>query len=201
MQSAYRSLSAVALALLSASAFASTVTYSSSASFLANLQPGSYTEGFNGLANPAPASFSGSGFSYNVSSPLDIYASGDFLGTSLPYEELTITFTSGNVTAVGGNFFASLVSDAFAAGVMNIVLSDGTSASFTPTSAAVGSYRGFTSDVAITSLKLTVSNFPLDFLYAGLDNLTVGTAVPEPASWLLAGLGLAGLFVTRRRSA
>ena len=76
-------------------------------------------------------------------------------------------------------------------------LSDGTFEAFTPTSFATA-YRGFVSDLAITSL---VIGGPGQSLYAGLDNLTVGAAaVPEPASWALVGLALAGIAASRRRT-
>jgi hypothetical protein len=204
MQPAHHLLSAVALAVLSTSSFASATVYTSSASFLTRVAPGYYTEDFNSLTNPLPdpLPFSGGAFAYTASSPpFGLYSSdvttGFFLGTSQEDEDLTITFTSGNVNAVGANFFASNISDAFQQVSITITLSDGTVETFTPTSAA-DSYRGFTSDVAFTSL---VISGPGTSLYAGLDNLTVGTAVPEPTSWALAGLALAALVASRRRSA
>ncbi len=199
MQFAYRLLSAAALAVLSASSFAVTTVYSSSGSFLANVAPGSYTETFTGLSSPAPgpAPFSGGGFAYAVSAPNDLYANGDFLGTNLPNEALTVTFTSGNVTAVGGNFYITNISDAFQPLLVKLTLSDGTTANFTPTSVS-DSYRGFTSNVTVTSLVVSA---PGASLYAGLDNLTVGvTVVPEPGTWLLMGFGVAGLLAARRRA-
>jgi hypothetical protein len=36
--------------------------------------------------------------------------------------------------------------------------------------------------------------------YIGIDTVTV-TAVPEPSTWLLMGLGLAGVAAVRRRTA
>lgn len=201
MKPVHHLLSAVALAALSASTLAATSTYTTSGAFLANVQPGFYTEDFTSLGTPGPSSpiaFSSGGFTYTISSPGDLYASG-FLGTNTGYDVLTIAFTSGNVTAVGANFYPTLIGDAFFAAAMNIVLNDGTNVSFTPGSAN-DSYRGFTSDQAITSLTLTVSHVANETLYAGLDNLTVGGAVPEPTSVLLAGLGLAGLLVARRRT-
>ncbi|MET0519105.1 MAG: PEP-CTERM sorting domain-containing protein [Burkholderiaceae bacterium] len=204
MQIAHRSLAsslaAVALVLASAPSFGSTVTYLSSAAFLAHVGPGAYTENFDGLANlpSGPVPFSGGGFSYTISAPGDIYASGDFVGTSFPYEVLTINFTSGNVTALGGNFFSSDLGDAFVATPITLTLSDATSVTFTPTSAS-DSYRGFTSDVAISSLTMTLTETQFQSLYAGLDNLTVG-AVPEPGTLALLGLGMTGLLVSRRRT-
>lgn len=206
MKPVHHLLSAVALAALSASTLAATSTYTTSGAFLANVQPGFYTEDFTSLGRPGPSSpiaFSSGGFTYTISAPGDLYANG-FLGTNTEYDQLTIDFTSGNVTAVGANFYATIFGDAFFQAEMNIGLSDGTNVSFTPSSVN-DSYRGFTSDIAITSLKLTVSNVSFNSLYAGLDNLTVGTTtrdnpIPEPTSVLLAGLALAGLLVARRRT-
>ncbi|MBC7938213.1 MAG: PEP-CTERM sorting domain-containing protein [Chitinophagaceae bacterium] len=198
MQSAHRLLSAAVLAVASASSFATTL-YTSSGSFLANIAPGRYTESFNALVNPVPVgpvAFSSGGFSYAVSAPGDLYASGEFLGTSLPNEAVTVTFTSGNVSAVGANFYAVNLSDEFQAVSLALTLSDGTIVSFTPTS-VTDSYRGFASNVTLTSLTISA---PGVSLYSGLDNLTVGV-VPEPASWVLMGLGLTGLLWARRRAA
>ena len=198
MHSAHRFLLAVGLAALSASPFAATTVYSSSASFMANVAPGSYTESFNDLPSSPPTTFASGAFSYTVSAPGGLYGSGEFLGTNLPNQALTITFAGGNVTAVGGNFYSSNISDAFQSVAVTLTLSDSTSVTFTPTS-VTDSYRGFTSTLAITSLTMSA---PGVSLYAGLDNLTVGvTAVPEPASWALMGLGVAGLLAARRRTA
>jgi hypothetical protein len=193
-------LSAAALALLSTSAFAVTTVYTSPATFLAQVAPGSYTETFTGLSSPpaGPFAFSGGSFAYSVFAPSNLYFSGDFIGTNLPNDALTLTFTSGNVKAVGANFYATNISDVFQAVSLTLTLSDGTVQTFTPAS-VTNSYRGFVSTVAITSLVISA---PGASLYAGLDNLTVGAvaAVPEPASWALMGLGALGLLAARRRT-
>lgn len=189
--------SAIALACLSASSHAAAVLYTTSASFLTHVAAGSYTENFNGLADPPPGAvaFSGGAFAYSAFAPSDIYLAGGFLGTSQINEALTITFAAGNVKALGANFYATDISDTFQAVSMTITLSDGTIETFTPGTLS-DSYRGFVSDVAITSLILSG---PGGSLYGGLDNLTVGMVVPEPAGWALTGVALAGLFVARRR--
>lgn len=197
MNSIRQLTTALALGVMSVSAFAASTVYTSSSSFLAQVAPGAYTESFNGLATPAAgaAVFSGGGFSYSLFAPSDLYASGDFIGTSQINEALTISFLGSNVYAVGGNFFATNISDAFQAVQISLSLSDGTTVSFTPTS-LVDSYRGFVSTTAITSLTISA---PGQSLYAGLDNLTVAAAVPEPASMLLAGLGIVGVIAATRR--
>lgn len=190
---------ALGLAALSAPSFATTSVYTAPATFLAAVAPGAYTESFDGLSSAPPNVFTSGAFSYTVSAPSDIYGSGEFVGTSLPNEALTITFTSGNVSAVGGNFYATNISDAFQSVAMTVTLSDGTVASFTPTSTA-DAFRGFVSTSTIASLTISA---PGASLYSGMDNLTVGvtTAVPEPTSALLMALGVAGLLVARRRQA
>jgi hypothetical protein len=200
MQPAYRVLPALALACLSASSFAVTTTYTSSAAFLAQVTAGAYSESFDGLANPpaGPVSFGGGSFAYSAFATSDIYLAGGFLGTNQINEALTINFTSGNVTAVGANFYTTDISDAFQAVSVTVTLSDGTVQTFTPSDIA-SSYRGFVSTLPISSLVISA---PGQALYAGLDNLTVGVAaVPEPAHWLLMSLGVAGLLIVRRRQA
>ncbi len=199
--SAHRLYAASALALLSStSALAASTVYVSSDSFLSHVAPASYFENFDGLADlPTGAiDFSGAGFSYAVSAPDNLFASGGFLSTNQIDQALTITFTGAKVTAVGANFYVVNLSDAFQSVSVTLTLSDGTTTSFTPTS-TLDSYRGFTSNVGITSLVMSA---PGVSLYAGIDNLTVGvSAVPEPASWALMGLGVAGLLAVRRRAA
>ena len=198
MQTAQRFALALGIAALSASSFAATTVYTSSASFLPNVGPGAYFENFNGLPSSPPESFAGGAFAYTISAAEGLYASGEFIGTNQPDEALTITFTSGNVSAVGGNFYATNISDAFQSVSLTLTLSDGTSVSFTPSS-ATDSFRGFASTALITSLTISA---PGASLYAGLDNLTVGvSAVPEPASALMLALGAAALLVARRRRA
>ena len=203
MKLAHRLLSVAVMATFSLSAAAATITYTSQAAFEANLAAGAYTEGFDGMGNPPAGAvvFSGGGFSYSASAPSDIYLAGGFLGVSDIDEPLTLLFTSGNVRAVAGEFFATDINDDPISTLVTLTLNDGTTTSFTPTSFA-DSYRGFISDIAITSLVISA---PGQSLYAGLDNLTVGgvkasTAVPEPAGWMLVGLALAGLAAARRRA-
>lgn len=198
MKTVQFAVAAIAFAAASV-ASAQTTTYTAVGPFQAALVPGSYTENFSvpSFSGELSADFSGgNGFSYTVSAPGGLYGNGTLIGTNLPNETLTVNFTGAPVTALGGNFWATNISDVFQPVPITLTLSNGTTTTFTPTSETLGSFRGFTTAVPISSL--TISSTSL--VYAGMGNLTVG-AVPEPGTWLLMGLGLGGMLLARRRAA
>lgn len=191
---------ALAAALLAVSAVASaqTTTYTSAATFLANVAPGSYTEGFADpfFSGDPSATFTGNGFTYTVSAPGGLYGNGSLIGTNLPNETLTVTFSGATVTAIGGNFWSTNISDVFQPVPVTLTLSDGTVTTFTPSSETVGSFRGFTSTVGITSMLISSTST----VYAGMGNLTVGVAaIPEPGTWLMMALGLGAVALRTSR--
>ncbi len=188
----------VAAVAVSAAASAQTTTYTTSAAFMANVAPGSYTEGFSdpSFSGDLSASFSGGAFAYTIAAPQGLYGNGTFIGTNLPNEALTITFTGAPVTAVGGNFYATDFSDDFQLVPITLTLSNGTTTTFTPSN-VTDSFRGFTTGLAIASM--TVGG-PGAGLYVGVDSLTVGV-VPEPGTWLLMGLGIGALVLRQSRRA
>ena len=199
MQPSLRFLAALTAA---APSFAATTTSTDSASFLAALAPGAYTNAFTAatFSSAASYSFSGGGFGYTVAaSPGQTYLSGTFIGNFTANQVLTVTFTAGAPTAVGGEFFITDSLDNFVSAPVTVTLSDGTTTTFTPTSEANG-FRGFTSTAAITSLTMAI---PGAGNFNTIDNLVVGNvaAVPEAGTWLMMGLGLAGLAFMRRQHA
>lgn len=177
---------------LTLTAFARAATiHTSLASFTANTQPGLFTNSFTreegGL--DSSLSFSGGGFSYVISSATAVYSSGDVVGASEEADDLVISFTSGNVTAVGGNFFQTDIGNSFLKSMITVNLADGTTLTRTP--ADVNDYVGFTSLSPITSLTLKSNGEVQTFVT--LDNLSVGRAVvvvPEGGTVTLAVVAL-----------
>ena len=184
---------------------AQTTVHTSLASFLASTQGPLYTETFPFVPSAPSFSFSSLGFGYTVTTGGgNVYRGsllGTFIGNSTANRSLLFTFTTGNVTAVGGNFFLTGTTDNLLTGNISISLSDGTLASFTGSS--VSDFRGFTTTGAvITSLTLAA---PSGSLFNSADNIVVGLAsasvVPEPSTYLLVGVGLTALLgVARRRN-
>ena len=176
--------------------------------FTNSLTGPSYTETFSTLAAGSQGinsiNFSGNGFNYTASVNNSVLwgtvGSDRALGTenAAAATVFLITFTSGNVTAVGGNFFFVNSEDLFTSSEISLVLNDGTTATYTPSAAT--DFRGFLSPgTPITSLSFRAGGFPL---FPAIDNLVVGTAtttsMPEPATWALLASSLL-LFLLRRR--
>ena len=170
--------------------------FTNSTAFVNNLQSGFYLENFEGLAvASAPTTFSVNGFSYTTTAPGDtLYVnpatanSTKALSTDTAGAGIAINFTSGNVTAVGGNFFLSDFGANPVAGNLTINLSDGTSEIVSSVASSNLPFRGFTTtgSTFITSLNLLPFTATAPFQFNTLDNLYVGqaqaqsTAVPEP---------------------
>lgn len=198
------SLTALAsLALFGATAHAATV-YTSPADFLPLVAAGSYTETFSIMVPDSPfAAFTSplTGFGYTVTGGTgDIYIN-NIIGNDTSNTSLTFTFTGAPVTAIGGNFFTTDISDGVKAGPISITLSDGTVESYT-SSATTPDFRGFISDVPITSFTLAPGG---NGNFNTVDNLVIGQAaaavVPESGSFALAlpALAMVGAVVIKRR--
>ena len=111
---------------------------------------------------------------------------------------MTVAFTSGNVTAVGGTFIQSDAGENPLAGTFHVILSDGTDQSVTSLGSGTQPFTGFTTTSPTFITSMTVSS-PGAGSFATLENLTVGAAVPEPQHYAMAaGLGLLAFGAFRR---
>ena len=205
-----------AVAAVSAVSPASASIYTTEASFLAAIQPGSYLNDFNGYKGAynflgGIQSFTdGSGKSYDFTAPAGgLYAVSPTqtgldgaISTLNSGDPLTATFTgSSAITAVGGFFFSTADNGDFIASTVTVTLDNGTTVSI-PQNNPTLDFLGFTSTVPILSITTTSgdpSAFPtVDHFYAA----SAVATVPEPASlviWSLLGSLAIGLGWYRQR--
>jgi len=201
----------VALLLLAAGHVSGQILqYTSASDFDSAIQSGSYLETFDTLSTSGPIdgplNFSSNGFAYNLTAIKDavgnqpdqffnaLNGSDVWVTTNGAGSLITVTFTSGNVTAVGGNFFTT---DAFGdANTQSIwVEVNGVESSINIPASNASSFAGFTSSSPITSMTIFVNDPATNF--ATLNNLIVGeslAATPEPSVLADVGLGLIGLM-------
>lgn len=191
---------AAGAAMAAAPAMGATV-YTDSASFLDDVVPGLYFNDFTGVPTGSQPSlnFSGNGFAYTVSAAgpgsNNLFNDTGLISLDSAADSIVVTFTSGNVTAVGGNFWSTDINFQPRAAEVVIELGDGTIVSFNSTSSA--DFRGFTSNDLITSISITAIDPLSGPAWATMDNLYVGQLVPAPGAMALLGLG--GLAAARRR--
>jgi hypothetical protein len=217
------SLAAVTITCAGAlTAGAQTNTFTNSSAFFSAISASNYTETFNGIPGAnyvtTPTNFSGNGFSFTATTPPgggvppnQLYGltngGGSDRWITLFYPEFGLVFTnfSLNVSAIGGNFFATDSGGFFTNTPINvrISLSDSSifSTNYTPSGAT--SFLGvtFSTNVSISSLVISNLNNP-DPQFPTANNLTIGV-VPEPSTYALLGLAVAGFagYVIRRRRA
>jgi len=180
--------------------------YTDLASFTAAIDPGYYLETFNTRPqytfDGSPVALAGNGFSYTAGASGGFYDEGPpgdvWLSTNGP-DIISYTFTSGNIKAVGGYFFATGSAGNPTPATITLTFSDGGSTALTnPTNTT---FTGYISSAVLTSLVQTPSG--LGNLYSTANDVYVGVpataaAVPEPSAFLLSAAGL-GLFCRRLR--
>ena len=202
----YRSAFALGMVTLLASAGQAVagVTYSDQSTFLAELQPGAVLEDFESRSGEAYGVLPLGNGAFTASctttaNALIVFdlAGNDYLTTGITPQgwsaPITITFTSGNVTAVGGAFFFTSPFGAVAPGTVTLGVSDGTHRGLA--NQANTSFFGYAGDTPIASLTISPD---ATHRFVSLDNLRFGAStIPAPAAGVSALLAAA--LVTRRR--
>lgn len=200
------------LLLITPPARAAGTIYTNASEFLAMLEDGYYTEYFSDFSNysseglsatltngtytavvTAKDMFGGSMYPYTT----DI-GGNDFLtvgGGSTFAKTITLTFTSGNINAIGGSFFYTNPRDPVVGAFIKLTFSDGTEVDLLDQNNT--SFFGYIGSAPITSLTITSD---ATHHYGSIDNLILGNAViPEPSTVILlfGGASLAFTFLPR----
>jgi hypothetical protein len=197
----------VAFAVLSVTAAQAQITeYTTQAAFVAAIQ-GGFLNATTFGATGATLNIAGNGFSTAVtSSGGTVYSSGTLFGANLPGDVITFTMGGTNVTAFGGNFFASNINDAVQTDTnVTLTVTLNTAASLTTTGFA-NQFRGFTAPVGTTIASVVLqkgTSSTTEGRYATANNIFLGARLaggataPEPATGLLL-VGVVGLVAVRR---
>jgi hypothetical protein len=205
-------LAIAVLALAAGASHAALTVYTSQASFSAAVT-NSGIDTFAGLsitsATPGPLTRSAGSYGYTATATTnDFFGAGStadpWLSVATSTDSIRFSnFTGGTMSAIGGNFFNSNLDGLFAAGNITLVATDASGATLTQTitGASSGSFLGFTSTSAITSLVVTAVQPTSGSLWPTVDNLTLAAAVPEPETYamLLAGLAMLAALARRRQ--
>ncbi|HEY6942204.1 hypothetical protein [Dokdonella sp.] len=148
--------------------------YTDRTEFLTHVSAGYYENGFDD-AVPGPIaslSYTNGPWAYTVAASSDqLYNDTGLVSTNLAGDSIVVTFTSGAVTAVGGNFWATDINVQPTGTDVTITLSDATTETFTSTGPT--DYRGFTTVAPITSITIDAPDTGGTF-WPTMDNLLVG---------------------------
>jgi PEP-CTERM motif len=204
-------LAVVAASALTSTADAATITFNSRAAFLSTLSR-SFTDTYDTTRGYRP------GFSITADAPFSAIV-GQTRYQTTGFQNLNIIQSDGTYCA-GCNGSFNLFFDATTFGTANGVQSVGFDAPFNQGFDALvtfgdnttqlfalsrqsNSFFGLSSDRLIKSIAFGPGGQRTQSVSFVLDNLTIGNAVPEPATWamMIFGFGLIGASARRRRSA
>jgi hypothetical protein len=204
-------LAVVAASALTSTADAATITFNLRAAFLSTLSR-SFTDTYDTTRGYRP------GFSITADAPFSAIV-GQTRYQTTGFQNLNIIQSDGTYCA-GCNGSFNLFFDATTFGTANGVQSVGFDAPFNQGFDALvtfgdnttqlfalsrqsNSFFGLSSDRLIKSIAFGPGGQRTQSVSFVLDNLTIGNAVPEPATWamMIFGFGLIGASARRRRSA
>lgn len=198
-----KSLCLAVLLCAAASSQAAITTYTNQADFLAAVSaPGydSYDDLTIDLYGTTLDRTAGA-YAYQAYAAGGLYGAGTdtdhWLSTNLSLDPIVFQNFSSGVSAFGGNFFGSDISGAYVPnGNLVLTAEDGSTVTYALNGATQGTFLGFVSDTALSSVVLSTDG---GAYWPTANNVVL--AVPEPASYgmMLAGLGCVGVIARRRR--
>ena len=212
MKTPHRLLSAavMVIALMTTAKAQFPTPYTNSTSFLSVVSASNYTVTYNTFTNyqaqpTSPKSSTTHGGSYTaVAGSGTFYIPGntnvtpaDLWLSVFDPTSITLTNFSSNISAIGGNFFATDFNGIFTNIAITISATFADSSSFTTnyTAPDINTFFGLTSQTNLVSFSISADSGQ----YPTINNLTVG--VPEPSTYALLAVSAAGLagYAFRRR--
>jgi PEP-CTERM motif len=203
-------IAALAGTMIAGSANAATITFNSRAAFEASLSR-SFTDTYDTTRGYAP------GFSITADAPFSAIV-GQTRYQTTGFSNLNIIQSNGTYCAgCNGSFnlFFDKTTFGTADGVQSVgfdspfnggfdalvTFGDNSAQLFALTVGNTNSFFGLTSDKLIKSIAFGPGGQRTNSVSFVLDNLTIGNAVPEPATWamMILGLGMVGAAARRRR--
>jgi hypothetical protein len=199
--------------MLAVPAFATTVLYDDKDEFLAKVETTFFFESFDQYQRGKFVSTSllledeGKNYIVVLSAATKLYSGDGNMSTKWANDTLIMDFSQSPtpITAVGGNFWLTDKYFNDLVGFTRVILSDGTE--ITSENADSDYFLGFTSPhgPAFTRLEFTVTgSLTNPYAWPTVDNLYVGTAIPNPesSSLLLLATGICGTgLIIRRKTA
>ncbi len=215
LRSLFNPLAAAGLLAFAGASQAGLVVHTSLASFNAATSAQG-TDDFTGFSitgnTPSPITRAAGAYTYRATAAHPFFGGGTtadpFLSTDIATDSILFNNFTGPVTAIGGNFFGSNLSGLFALGDIMLTATDNSGSSTqTIVNAAMSSFLGFVSDGTLVSLSVSSVQPAAGFLWPSVDNLVLAAGpaapppLPEPSTYALLLLSLAGMGFMRRRAA
>lgn len=178
--------------------------YSDEGAFVAAIDPVFYLEDFPNFQNGVTLNGSqtnwqapgANGYGWEAFAELGLWSLDGALSTASPGDPLELTFAGSPVTAFGAilygtDFFGMVLPDA----LVTLTLSNGESMQIVANGT---DFVGWTGVAPIVSLSIEVEQPFGQLAFSTVDHAYTGSAVPEPRSILVLGMGLLGTWLFKR---